>query len=96
MLAIGISYCNIGAINISIGTMNISLSGLAVGSLVGIILNAILPGKDYNFKESGPKTGVDLQLQQGETLTEVSERVRSSRKKAAERAARQVERDRDE
>ena len=96
VLAIGISYCNIGAINISIGTMNISLSGLAVGSLVGIILNAILPGKDYNFKESGPKTGVDLQLQQGETLTEVSERVRSSRKKAAERAARQVERDRDE
>lgn len=28
----------------------ISLSGLAVGSLVGIILNAVLPGKDYVFE----------------------------------------------
>ena len=27
----------------------ISLSGLAVGALVGIILNAILPGNDYVF-----------------------------------------------
>ena len=30
----------------------ISLSGLAVGSLVGIILNAILPGKDYVFEDN--------------------------------------------
>ena len=27
----------------------ISLSGLAVGALVGIILNAVLPGNDYKF-----------------------------------------------
>ena len=32
--------------------VTISLSGLAVGSLVGIILNAILPGKDYNFEDN--------------------------------------------
>ena len=38
-----------GAISFAIGSMNIKLSGLAVGSLVGIILNAILPGKDYTF-----------------------------------------------
>ena len=97
VLSIGISYCNIGAINITIGTMNISLSGLAVGSLVGIIMNAILPGKDFNFpEEQGAKTGVDLQIQQGETLTEVNERVREAKKRAEERAERQVERDRDE
>ena len=30
----------------------ISLSGLAVGSLVGIILNAALPGKDYVFEDN--------------------------------------------
>ena len=30
----------------------ISLSGLAVGSLIGIILNAILPGKDYVFEDN--------------------------------------------
>ena len=32
-----------------IGGVSISLSGLAVGSLVGIVLNAILPGNDYEF-----------------------------------------------
>ena len=30
----------------------ISLSGLAVGSLIGIILNAVLPGKDYVFENN--------------------------------------------
>ena len=30
----------------------ISLSGLAVGSLIGIILNAALPGKDYVFEDN--------------------------------------------
>ena len=45
VLAIGIKY---GAgDSISIGFT--SLSGLAVAALVGIILNAILPGKDYEF-----------------------------------------------
>ena len=38
-----------GAIRFAIGNVNISLSGLAVGALVGIILNAILPGNDYVF-----------------------------------------------
>ena len=50
-LAIGIKYSSVtgGAITFPIGTVNISLSGLAVGALVGIVLNAILPGKDYEF-----------------------------------------------
>ena len=34
-----------GAISFSIGGMNVALSGLAVASIVGIVLNAILPGK---------------------------------------------------
>ena len=29
--------------------MTISLSGLAVAAIVGIVMNAILPGKDYEF-----------------------------------------------
>ena len=33
----------------TIGTVTISLSGLAVAAVVGIVLNAILPGKDYEF-----------------------------------------------
>ena len=32
--------------------LTISLSGLAVGSIVGIILNAALPGKDYVFEDN--------------------------------------------
>ena len=57
VLAIGIAFSKAGAIVIPAGKATISLSGLAVASLVGIILNAILPGKDYEF-------GVD---EQGDT-----------------------------
>ena len=49
VLAIGINY-SVGSIQIGI----VSLSGLAVASIVGILVNAILPGKDYEF-------GVDIQ-----------------------------------
>lgn len=51
VLSIGINYSTAGAIAFTIGKVTISLSGLAIGSLVGIILNAVLPGKDYQFKE---------------------------------------------
>ena len=45
VLAIGIKYGANDAINLGFT----SLSGLAVAALVGVILNAILPGKDYEF-----------------------------------------------
>ncbi|MGE4276079.1 MAG: uracil-xanthine permease family protein [Lawsonibacter sp.] len=47
VLAIGINYS--GAVSFQVGTVTISMSGLAVGAITGIILNAILPGKDYEF-----------------------------------------------
>lgn len=47
VLAIGIKYGNNDAISIGFT----SLSGLAVAAIVGIVLNAILPGKDYTFKK---------------------------------------------
>lgn len=43
VLSIGIAYSPDGAIVIPVGSVMISLSGLAVGSIVGILLNAILP-----------------------------------------------------
>lgn len=52
VLSIGISYTS--SIEIPIGNITISLSGLAVAAIVGIVLNAVLPGKDYEF-------GVDAQ-----------------------------------
>lgn len=48
-LAIGVSTSTAGAISFTLGSVNISLSGLAVAALVGIIMNAVLPGKDYEF-----------------------------------------------
>lgn len=50
VLAIGIKFSAAGAIIIPAGSVTISLSGLAVAALVGIIVNAVLPGKDYEFK----------------------------------------------
>ena len=44
-LAIGIGYSSSGAISFTIGKMNISLSGLAIASIVGILLNVLLPNK---------------------------------------------------
>ena len=53
-LAIGIKYSPVtgGAITFPIGAVTISLSGLAVAAIVGIVLNAVLPGKDYTFGEN--------------------------------------------
>ena len=43
VLSLGIAYSEVGAIIIPAGDLSISLSGLAIGSIVGIILNIILP-----------------------------------------------------
>ena len=48
VLAIGINYS--GSVTFALGSVDISLSGLAVAAIVGIALNAVLPGKDYEFK----------------------------------------------
>ena len=47
VLSIGITYSEAGAVVLG----PVSLSGLAVASIVGIVLNAIMPGKDYTFGE---------------------------------------------
>lgn len=54
VLSIGINFSAAGAVAFSAGSVTISLSGLAVGALVGILLNAVLPGKDYHFDEDIP------------------------------------------
>ena len=59
VLAIGIKY---GA-NDSLPLGFTSLSGLAVAAIVGVVLNAVLPGKDYTFgnNELGDKA-VDFEI----------------------------------
>ena len=61
VLSIGINFSNNGAVVFQIGDIAIRLSGLAVGALTGILLNAVLPGKDYTFDEEAPSdTCVDM------------------------------------
>ncbi len=73
VLSIGIKYSAAGSVGFSVGELTvgflglevgeltISFSGLAVGALVGILLNAVLPGKDYEYNEEKPDhTGVDF------------------------------------
>ena len=50
-----------GGASFTIGGVTITLSALACASIAGIVLNAILPGKDYEFTEDEPKdTGVNF------------------------------------
>ena len=46
-----------GAITFMIGNMKIALSGLAVASIVGILLNAILPGKRDEYMPNEKNSG---------------------------------------
>lgn len=63
VLSIGIKYSAAGAITFPVGSITISLSGLAVASIVGIVLNAILPGKDYEFqKDSEGSSSVNFKV----------------------------------
>lgn len=59
VLAIGIKYGAGDAIDLGFT----KLSGLAVAALVGIILNAVLPGKDYEFgKNDAGDMAVDFEI----------------------------------
>ena len=56
-LAIGIAYSTAGAIVIPVGDTTVSLTGLAVGSLAGILLNAFLPGmQNYKVEKTAPNS----------------------------------------
>ena len=61
VLSLGIAYSTAGAIVIPVGAVTISLSGLAIGSIVGILLNIILPGYEDSWG-----TGVSDTSQSGE------------------------------
>ena len=48
-LGLGITFSAAGAISFTAGAITLKFSGLAVAAIVGIVVNAILPGKDYTF-----------------------------------------------
>ena len=48
----GLGFSSVGGITFAIGSATVTLSGLAIAALAGVILNAILPGNDFNFGEN--------------------------------------------
>lgn len=51
ILVSALGFNAIGGISFQVASATISLSGLAIASLLGIILNAVLPGNEYEFIE---------------------------------------------
>ena len=45
----GLGFSSVGGITFTVGGAAVTLSGLAIAALCGVILNAILPGNDYVF-----------------------------------------------
>ena len=48
-LALGITFSAAGAITFHVGAITLKFSGLAVAAIVGIVVNAILPGNNFKF-----------------------------------------------
>ena len=58
IIAAVILVCALGlgsGISFAIGKFNITLSALAIAALAGIILNAVFPGKDFDFEKANAK-----------------------------------------
>ena len=62
-LALGVTFSTAGAIVFTVGGVTVKLSGLAIAALVGILLNAVLPGNDYEFgKNEQGDTAVNFKV----------------------------------
>ena len=48
----GLGFSSTGGITFAVGSADITLTGLAIAALAGVILNAVLPGNDYEFGKS--------------------------------------------
>lgn len=67
VLSLGIAYSEAGNIAFEIAGVHIALSGLAVGALIGIILNALLPGDTFvvfGFDNQDPENVLEYNEQQ--------------------------------
>lgn len=49
MFVSGLGFSSVGGVTFQVGGTSITLTGLAVAALAGVLLNAILPGNDYEF-----------------------------------------------
>ncbi len=51
ILVCALGFNSLGGITFTLFGASVTLSGLAIASIVGIVVNAILPGNEYEFKE---------------------------------------------
>ena len=51
ILVCALGFDSVGGITFYVGSMAVNLSGLAIAAIAGILLNALLPGNDYEFDE---------------------------------------------
>ena len=49
ILVSALGFNSVGGLTFAVAGVSINLSGLAIAAIVGIALNAILPGNDYEF-----------------------------------------------
>ncbi len=49
MFVSGLGFSATGGLTFQIGDAAVTLTGLAIAALAGVLLNAILPGNDYEF-----------------------------------------------
>ena len=61
ILVSALGFNSVGGLTFAVAGVSINLSGLAIAALAGILLNAILPGNDYEF-DSNPGTGEGTSL----------------------------------
>lgn len=64
IVAAVILVCALGlgsGISFAIGKFDITLSALAVAAIAGIVLNAVFPGKDYNFETASGKSEAETE-----------------------------------
>ena len=63
ILVSALGFNSIGGISFTIFGTTITLTGLAIAAVLGILMNAVLPGKDYEFKtDDESSNGVDFKL----------------------------------
>ena len=49
MFVSGLGFSSVGGVTFNIGSASITLTGLAIAAVIGVVLNAVLPEKDYEF-----------------------------------------------
>ncbi len=62
ILVTALGFNSIGGISFNVAGATITLTGLAIAAVLGILINAVLPGKDYEFNAEEETGSVDFKV----------------------------------